>query len=321
MKRFPRSLVGLLAVPLVLAATPPVGAAGDTGPHLVSREVGRSGAVTISWRVQGATVTYTGGDPQAQVVSSTATPDADGQGVDVGMGVASSVDLDRPAAQLVRAFAARDPELASSDPATAAALRSIDAGRSGTRAVLAAAQAAGPGPIIDSWCVYSDWDGDDVHAKTCNIRRLDQQRTSPRLTNWLSESTTGSAWSDDGENGHGGCFNCDAIDKYNAQLVYMANAGVVQIPQWEPNSTINLEDSCRTVSTSVQGPSGFSYGSSQTVCPDSLGPYGVDVQSSGSQWKGDAAGPGKYRGIVFALIARTYQGVQKTVLYHHVHIT
>ena len=312
--------MGLMAVLIALAAAQPVEATQDDGPRLVTRQVDESGEVTISWQVQGATLTYTGGDPNAQLVSSTVTPDDTG-GVEVEMGVASSIDLDRPAAELVQAFAARNPQLASSDPATAAALGSINAGRRDSRAVLAAARPAGGGPIIDSWCVISDWDGDDVHAKTCNVRRLDQQRTSPRLTNWLSEATTGTAWSDDGRNGHGGCINCDEITKYNGELVYMANAGVVQIPQWSPNTTVTLQKSCKTVSTSVQGPSGASYSTSQTVCPDSLGPYGVDVQSSGSEWRGEAAGPGKYRGIVFSLIARTYAGVQRTVLYHHVHIT
>ena len=320
MNRIRRPLVGLVTGLVVLAVAQPVQATQDDGPTRVTRRVSADGKITVSWRLQGATVTYTGGDPDPQVVSSTVEPDGRG-GVTVGMGFASSIDLDRPAAELVRAFAARDPELAGSDPATAAALASIGSGRTGTRSLLAAAQAAGGGPIIDSWCVSSDWDGDDVHAKTCNVRRLDQQRTSPRLTNWLSEATTGSAWSDDGQNGHGGCINCDGINKYNGELVYMANAGVVQIPQWSPNATVTLKDSCRSVSTSVQGPSGFTYSADQTVCPDSLGPYGVDVQSSGAQWKGDSAGPGKYRGIVFSLIARTYEGVQRTVLYHHVHIT
>jgi hypothetical protein len=321
MKTNRRPVVGLATLLVVLgAAAAPVAATAGDEPHLVTHQVKPTGAVTLAWKVHGAKITYTGGDPNAEVVSSSATPDGAG-GVTVSARVVSSLDLDRPAAELVADFARRDPRQAEADPATAAALRAIEAGRTGSRSVLSAARAAGSGPIIDSWCVLSDWDGDDVHAKTCNVRRLDQQRTSPRLTNWLSESTTGSAWSDDGQNGHGGCLNCDGIDKYYGELAYMARAGVVQIPQWAPNTTIRLQDSCRTVTASVQGPSGFDYGTSQTVCPDTIGPYGVDAQSSGSQWKGDSAGPGKYRGILFSLIARTYEGVQSTSLLHGVHIT
>jgi hypothetical protein len=277
--------------------------------------------VTLTWKSKGATITYRGSDRDAQVESSSITPDGKG-GFNAEGAVSSSIDLTKPAAQLVREFAEPNPQLAASDPATAAALRAINAGWAGTPRVLSAARAAGQGPIIDSWCAQNDWDGDDMHAKTCNVRRLDQQKGSgANLVNWLAEQTTGSAWSNDGQHGDPGCFNCDGIDKYYGMLYYYAPAGVVQIPAWEPNTTIKVQDSCRTVTTSIQGQSGASYSTSKTVCPDTLGPYGVGTQSSGSQWKGEGTSPGQYRGILFTLLARTKMGVQKTTLYHAVHIT
>ena len=57
MNRIRRPLVGLVTGLVVLAVAQPVQATQDDGPTRVTRRVSADGKITVSWRLQGATVT------------------------------------------------------------------------------------------------------------------------------------------------------------------------------------------------------------------------------------------------------------------------
>lgn len=165
-----------------------------------------------------------------------------------------------------------------------------------------------------SWCVYQNVSGDDVHTKTCNVRITDFARNGNQ---WYNDSVTGSAWSTDGTGDlEVECFDCDRIEKYGSYLSYEAGN---EIPRWDPNSTVD-RGSCKTVTVGVTSPkTGIGYTESRSVCPDKLSPWRIGELSTGAIWTGPPAPIGDYRGLVYTAMDHSPRGVG-TLTYLHAYV-
>lgn len=132
------------------------------------------------------------------------------------------------------------------------------------------------------------------HVHGCNSRYHDAWTTNYR---WIANKMKATGWSVDPGWVH------DRINGVGIQARYSAPDSYAT--DWDPYTTETIASSCRTVTTSAQGKSGFSYSTSETVCPDKLSPWHSPAfQYFGAQWTGDPAPASDQRGVVATSVHR-----------------
>ena len=273
----PFGVAGALA--LLTVASPGLAAPHHTTPdvHLIAKKVWPDGTVSLAWRVGQRVVKYDG--PAGATLSvATARENADGSGTGTAAVTVPGEDKSIPPAQLARRWAA-------SHQSTRRDLRAVHS-------------ADAKGDIIDSWCVgWSNYSDDDVHAKTCNVRRMDWSSGA----NWyIVDSVKGSSYTDDGHHGDPHCFDCDTLNAFAGTMTY-ADTGIT-IVDWSPSAT-KPYGACKDSTTTVTSPkSGTSYSQTDTVCPEHFGPYLLSNQRTGAKWDnsgGNRIDPFNYRDVLF----------------------
>jgi hypothetical protein len=273
------------ALVLSFIGSPEVSAASghpQTKPQVrvLAKRVWPDGTVSIQWKVGNSVVRYDG--PSGAKLSTVSTDEApDGSGDATASVTVPGEDKSVPPAQLIKSWA--KSHMASMK-------------------VFAAAAAAAPNDdktsgIVDSWCVgWTDYSDNDVHAKTCNIRRLDWNNDG----NWyFSGSVKGSAYTNDGQHGDH-CLDCDTLNTYAATMTYSDSGNTIL--DWSPSAT-KPYGSCQDKTVSVTDPeTGASTSQTDTVCPEHFGPYLLSNTRTGAKWD-NAGGSGipqnSYRDVIF----------------------
>jgi hypothetical protein len=144
--------------------------------------------------------------------------------------------------------------------------------------------------FIDSPCFdHVTYAGDgSKHAHACISRYHDAWTTNYR---WIANKMKSTAWTVDPGWVH------DRINGVGVQAQYAASDSAAT--DWDPYTTETISSSCHTVTESASGKNGFSYSTSETVCPDKLNPWHSPAfQYTGAKWTGDAAPADENRGVV-----------------------
>ena len=89
-------------------------------------------------------------------------------------------------------------------------------------------------------------------------------------------------------------WTCDRMTQLYDKMSYLSGNTIIQ---WTPNSTTTVGN-CNTVSLSMtSNQSGIGYSSSQTICPNSYGPYTVTGTDFGGVWNGKETANNQWEGV------------------------
>lgn len=180
---------------------------------------------------------------------------------------------------------------------TAAELRSRHAARqqAGRRAKAGTWMARSE--YLDSYCwtlTHEPGDGTKYNYN-CNYRRTDFQNTNLWL---ISNRMQATGWEENG----GTC--CDYLQGVGVRAEY--DDSDAHAVEWSPGETRDIEDSCRSVTTSVTSSrTGSSYSVSNEICPEQLSPWHSPAfQYFGAKWTGPGAPHEDRRGAIATSLVR-----------------
>ena len=159
------------------------------------------------------------------------------------------------------------------------------------------AQVAAASGYLDSRCwtlTHEPGDGTKYNYN-CNYRRTDFENQNLWMVSNRMQAT---GWEEEG----GSC--CDYLQGVGVRAEY--DDSDAHAVEWSPGETREIEDSCRSTTTSVtSGRSGATYSVTNDVCPEKLSPWHSPAfQYFGAKWTGPGAPHEDRRGAIATSLVR-----------------